>query len=54
MESYDKNYDRYTFMGAEPEELISSEGQSLVITRADGSREVRKGNPLKSAESILQ
>ena len=34
-------------MGAEPEELISSEGQSLVITKADGSREVRKGNPLE-------
>ncbi len=47
LESYDKNYDRYTFMGAEPEELISSEGQSLVITKADGSREVRKGNPLE-------
>lgn len=26
-----KNYDRYTFMGAESEELISSEGQSLVL-----------------------
>lgn len=37
-------YDRYTFVGGEPEELISSEGQSLVITKADGSREVRKGN----------
>ena len=46
LESYDKNYDRYTFMGVEPEELISSVGQSLVITKADGSREVRNGNPL--------
>lgn len=51
LESYDKNYDRYTFMGAEPEELISSEGQSLVITRADGSREVRKGNPLNQLKA---
>ena len=33
---------RFSGRGAEPEELISSEGQSLVITRADGSREVRK------------
>ena len=38
-------------MGAEPEELISSEGQSLVITRADGSREVRKGNPLNQLKA---
>ena len=51
LESYDKNYDRYTFMGAEPEELISYEGQSLVITRADGSREVRKGNPLNQLKA---
>ena len=47
LESYDKNYDRYTFFGAEPEKIISSEGNSLVITKRDGSREVREGNPLK-------
>lgn len=47
LESYDKNYDRYTFFGAEPEEIISSEGNSLVITKRDGSREVREGNPLE-------
>lgn len=46
LESYDKNYDRYTFLGAEPEELISSKGDSLVIKRRDGSCEVREGNPL--------
>lgn len=46
LESYDKNYDRYTFLGAEPEEMIFSEGNALVITGRDGSREVRKGNPL--------
>jgi anthranilate synthase component 1 len=46
LESYDKNYDRYTFMGAEPEEIITSEANALVITRKDGSREVRKGEPL--------
>ncbi len=45
LESYDKNYDRYTFLG-EPEELISSEGDSLVITKKSGEREVRRGNPL--------
>lgn len=45
LESYDKNYDRFTFFGAEPEEIVSSRGQALVITRADGSEEVREGNP---------
>lgn len=45
LESYDKNYDRFTFFGAEPEEIITSKGQSLVITKLDGSFEVREGNP---------
>jgi anthranilate synthase component 1 len=47
MESNDKENGRYTFMGVEPEALIQSEGNSLVITKSDGSREVRKGNPLE-------
>ena len=46
LESYDKNYDRYTFFGANPEEIITSSQNSLIIQRADGSREVREGNPL--------
>ena len=45
LESYDKNYDRYTFFGPEPEEIITSRGNALVIERADGTREVREGNP---------
>lgn len=47
LESYDKNYDRYTFFGCEPEEIITSRGNSLVIQKADGSEEVREGNPLE-------
>ena len=47
LESYDKNYDRYTFFGREPEEIISSRGNALVITKNDGSEEVREGNPLQ-------
>ena len=31
LESYDKNYDRYTFFGKEPEEIITSRGDALVI-----------------------
>ena len=47
LESYDKNYDRYTFFGKEPEEIISSRGNALVITKNDGTEEVREGNPLE-------
>lgn len=47
LESYDKNYDRHTFFGAEPEEIITSRGNALVITKNDGSEEVRVGNPLE-------
>lgn len=47
LESYDKNYDRYTFFGVEPEEIITSNGNSLVITKRDGNKEVRNGNPLE-------
>ena len=39
LESYDKNYDRYTFFGKEPEEIISSRGNALVITKNDGTQE---------------
>lgn len=46
LESYDKNYDRYTLFGAEPEEMIISRGNALVIQR-QGEEEVRQGNPLK-------
>ena len=47
LESYDKNYDRHTFFGADPDEIITSRCQSLVITKRDGSEEVREGNPLE-------
>lgn len=45
LESYDKNYDMFSFFGADPEEIITSRGNALVITRQDGSGEIRKGNP---------
>ncbi|MCI5857391.1 MAG: anthranilate synthase component I [Agathobacter sp.] len=47
LESYDKNYDRYTFFGADPEEIITSSGNALVITYPDGTQQVREGNPLE-------
>lgn len=45
LESYDKNYDRYTFFGASPDEIITSRGNALVITYLDGTEEIREGNP---------
>lgn len=47
LESYDKNYDRFTFFGVHPEELITSEGQSLKIFRRDGTVIKREGNPMQ-------
>ncbi len=46
LESYDKDYDRYTFMGVEPEEIICSSGQSIVIKGRNGEKEVIEGNPI--------
>lgn len=47
LESYDKNNGRYSFFGIDPEEIITSRGNSLVITYKDGYEEVREGNPLE-------
>lgn len=47
LESYDKNHDRYTIMGIEPEEIIRSEKNSIVIIKKDGTKEIREGNPLE-------
>lgn len=47
LESYDKNHDRYTIMGVEPKEIITSNGNQLIITKVDGSSQVLKGNPLE-------
>lgn len=47
LESYDKNYDRYTFFGVEPEEIITSKENALVIEKRNGEKEERVGNPLQ-------
>lgn len=47
LESYDKNYDRYTFFGVEPEEIITSKENALVIEKRNGEKEERIGNPLQ-------
>lgn len=45
LESYDKNNGRYTFFGVDPEEIITSKGNSLIITKRDGSIVTKEGNP---------
>ncbi len=45
LESYDKNYDMFTIFGAEPEEMITSGANALIIKKSDGTQEVREGNP---------
>ncbi len=47
LESYDKDNGRYSFFGIDPAEIITSRKNSLVITYADGTQEVREGNPLE-------
>lgn len=47
LESYDKNYDRYTILGGEQRETITSQGNALVITKRKGEKEAREGNPKK-------
>ncbi len=47
LESYDKNYDRFTLFGVNPAEMIRSKGQSLEILSADGNLTRREGNPLE-------
>ncbi len=47
MESNDKENGRYTFMGVEPEEIIQSDKEGLVITRRGETPEHISGNPLQ-------
>lgn len=47
LESYDKNYDRYSFMGVDPQMIVTSEKNALVLIHKDGKREVIHGNPLE-------
>jgi anthranilate synthase component 1 len=52
MESTDKENDSYTFMGVDPEALIQSDKNSLVITYSDGTKKIMKGNPLDSLKKF--
>lgn len=52
LESYDKNYDRYTFLG-EPEELISSEGESLGHHKKERGARGAQGQSVSAVKRIL-
>ncbi|KAB1437540.1 anthranilate synthase component I [Candidatus Galacturonibacter soehngenii] len=47
LESYDKNNGRYTFLGADPEEIITSKKNNLVIQKNDGTQTILEGNPVE-------
>lgn len=47
LESYDKNYDRFSILGIEPEAIITSKEQSILIKQKNGETEQRNGNPLE-------
>lgn len=52
LESYDKNNGRYSFLGTEPEAIVTSKGESLVIRRGDGSSEILEGNPMEQLKVL--
>lgn len=48
LESYDKNNGRYSFFGINPEAIVTSRGNSLVIRGQDGREEILEGNPIQN------
>lgn len=53
LESNDKENGRYTFMGVNPEEVISSTKTGLIITKANGTKIERQGNPRELLKEYL-
>lgn len=52
LESYDKNNGRYSFFGINPEAIVNSRGNSLVIRGQDGAEEVLEGNPIQHLKAF--
>ena len=48
LESYDKNYDRYVFLGKNPEAVIRTRKDQLVISGKDGQEICLPGNPAET------
>lgn len=51
LESYDKNNGRYTFLGADPEEIITSKGNNLIIMTKNGEETILEGNPVEQLKN---
>jgi len=52
LESYDKNYDRYSFFGVDPKALVSSTRKGLLIQYRDGTKEEILGNPIDALKVL--
>ena len=52
LESYDKNYDRYSFFGVEPKAIITSCKEGLKITDRDGTIQIMQGNPMQGLKVL--
>lgn len=53
LESYDRNYDRYCFMGRDPEEMIRASADGLEFVGREGSRSFVRGNPLQLLKDYM-
>ena len=53
LESYDKNYDRYSFFGVDPKALVSSTRKGLLIQYRDGTKEEILGNPIDALKVLF-
>ncbi len=54
LESYDKNYDRYVFMGKNPEALLRTEEDRLIVRGRDGTVERFPGNPAQALKEYYK
>ena len=54
LESYDKNYDRYVFLGKNPAAVIRTEKDALVIWKRDGEVIRQPGNPARELKAYAE
>ena len=53
LESYDKNYDRYVFLGKNPEAVLRTVDGQLTVCGRDGSRHSLPGNPAEALKDYV-
>ncbi len=54
LESYDKNYDRYVFLGKNPAAWARTERDQLVIGKRDGEQIRLSGNPAEALKAYVE